>query len=155
MIKHATQIYKNLKIVSDKVRESLHNRGVVIPVENQDGSISLGKYQICKSRDFYQIKTHTGEIVQDGINLPQTAILVANGLALGKFTNYSLLALDRQYGYAAFEEALHTERAKKAASVDYDRSELLLTRSSINHNQKIKHRRCIEKSFEKLLGNDK
>ncbi len=155
MNKNASQIYKNLKIISEKVKDSLRNRGVAIPTENPDGSVTIGNYLICKTGGFYQIKTHTGQVVEDCINLPQTAIIVANGLALGKFTNQTALHLDQQYGYAVFEEELHKTRSEKTASLDYDRSELLLTRSGINHQKKLKYRRAIDKSFEKLLRIDK
>jgi hypothetical protein len=155
MIKHASQIYKNLKIVSEKVKESLRTRGLVIPTENADGSITLGSYLVCKSNGFYQIKTHSGNIVEDHINLPQTAIIVANGLALGKFTNCNILFLDQQYGYAVFEEELHNTHAERNHNLDNDRAELLLIRSRINHQQKLKYRDAINRSFEKLLQIDK
>lgn len=155
MIKHATLVYKNLKIVSDKVRETLRARGIVIPSENSDGSINIGNYLICKSNGVYQIKTCSGTIVEDCINLPQTAIIVANGLALGKFTNYDALFLDQKYGYAAFEEELHKSHATKNIDLDDDRAELLMIRSRINRQQKNKYRRAIDKSFEKLLRIDK
>lgn len=148
MIKNANQIYKKLKIISDEVRESLRARGIAIPLENTDGSITLGKYTVYKSDNFYQIKTHTGEVVIDQINLPHTAIIVANGLALGKFTNNTILSLDKNYGYAVFEEELHQKQALK--SKDPDWSEMMLEKSRIKQQQKNQYKQAIVKSFEKL-----
>ena len=150
MIKNANQIYKKLKIISEEVRESLKSRGIAIPIENNDGSITLGHYTITRFDEFYQIKSQSGDVIIEQINLPHTAIIVANGLSLGKFTNYAILSLDAQYGYAVFEEQLHKKIAANTKQSDPDWSELMLEKSKMKNFQKQQYKSVIVKSFEKL-----
>ena len=76
-------LYKKLKQVTFEVKSNLHRRGIAIPVKNDDGSISIGNYTVRKSKGQYQIFDFRNEVVVDKINLPQSAIILANGLALG------------------------------------------------------------------------
>ena len=56
---------------------------------------------------FYSILNYCNDVVVDYINLPQSAALLANRLALGKYMDDNILIADRSYGHALFEEELH------------------------------------------------
>ena len=57
-----------------------------------------------------------GETVVQNLNLPQTAIIVANTLALKKVLDKNIIDKDIEYGYAYFEHQLYkraVERSKE------------------------------------------
>jgi hypothetical protein len=145
-------LYGPLKIVSEEVKKDLRKRGIAIPVKNNDGSISLGHYTIVKRSQFYAIIDYSAEVIVDQINLPQTAAVIANDLALGKFIDNDLLAIDRNYGYEEFEELLHIKSAEKNIKKNIDRADVMITKSKINRYKKEQYKRDIVKSFEKLLN---
>lgn len=150
MKKNPEALYKQLKIVTSSVKQDLRLKGIVIPTKNANGSITVGNYTIVKKHAFYSIVNHSGNNVVDQINLPQTAALIANGLALGKPLDKSLLVVDQQYGYAEFEELLHAQIATQNLKRNFDRAELMLTKSLINRLKKEQHKKVIMKNFEKL-----
>jgi hypothetical protein len=145
-----SDVYKKLQIVSDQVKKELQQKGVAIPLRNNDGSITLGNYTIAKRNGFYAILDYSKEVVVDQINLPQTAAILANNLALGKWIDEKILRFDRHYGYAEFEETLHTRMAEKNLKKNVDRADMLFTKSKIKHAKKEDFKREIFKSFEKL-----
>jgi hypothetical protein len=144
------QLYKKLKQVTFEVKSNLLRRGIAIPVKNNDGSISIGNYTVKKSKGYYQITDFTKEVIVDKINLPQSAIILANGLALGKFIDKDLLSKDRHYGYAAFEEELHRQSAIRNLKKNIDRADLLYTKSAVNKSKKDNYKKDILGTFEKL-----
>jgi hypothetical protein len=134
-----------------EVNNSLRRRGVVIPVENTDGSVSIGRYAVIKTPDrFYSIIDYRGHLVADKINLPQTAAVLANGLALGRFLDAKLLQLDRQYGYALFEELLYQNTVKNSSKKSLETYEISMTKYLIAQRKKEQHKGEIIRSFEKL-----
>jgi hypothetical protein len=146
----SSNVYKKLQIVSDQVKKELQKKGVAIPVRNTDGSIALGNYTIAKRNGFYVILDYAKEVVVDQINLPQTAAILANNLALGKWIDEKILKCDRHYGYAEFEETLHIRMAEKNLKKNVDRADMLFTKGKIKHAKKEDFKREIIKSFEKL-----
>jgi hypothetical protein len=151
-MKHITEdLYKKITRISDQVRNELRLKGFVVPVEHRDGSISVGRYTIKKTSDnFYSIMDYKNEIVVSKINLPQTAAIVANGLALGKFLDKDIIQEDRYYGYALFEEELHTRTLQKGNKISLDKYGVSLSKYTRFKTKKELHRREIIKSFEKL-----
>lgn len=144
-------VYKKIEKLSDEVKLEFRKKGIVIPIKNYDGSISLGRYKIVKNKDsFYSILDYNGDVVVDKINLPQTAALLANNMALGKWPDDQLLRKDRTYGYALFEESLYKKHAQKNMSKNIDRAQVLLIKSSINKLKKDMCKQEILTSFEKL-----
>lgn len=146
----SSDIYRKLELLSDQVKGQLKKKGIVVPLKNDDESISLGHYTIVKRDNFYIILDYAGEVVVDKINLPQSAILIANNLALGKLLDNNTLNLDRCYGYAEFEEQLHLRMAEKNLKKDIDRADVLFAKSKVNHDKKVLAKHKIFKSFEKL-----
>lgn len=146
-------VYKTIKVIDKDVKTKLMRQGIVPPIKNKDGSISVGRFIIVKnSTGFYDIIDQTNEIIIDGINLPQSAALLANKLALGKFVDDIILTADRNYGHALFEETLQNKLAKKKLTKqDFDGAELLLTKASNAKNKKETNKQVIVRSFEKLI----
>ena len=102
------ELYTRIKKVSDKVRQNLLLKGVVVPIKNKNGTISIGHFTIVKENNgSFSILDYSNEIMVKHINLPQTAILVSNKLALGLYKDTELLEMDRKYGSADFEEELY------------------------------------------------
>jgi hypothetical protein len=144
-------LYKKIVKVSIAVRNDFRKKGLVIPVENLDGSVSLDNFTITKDSDgFYVILNSSGEAIVDQINLPQTAAVVANGLALGRFRDDDLIKTDKDYGYALFEEMLHERALRRSAKKPLEHFELMLTKCMISRAKKEHFKSDIVKSFEKL-----
>lgn len=137
-------LYEKIVSLSKEVKDNFRKKGVVIPVKNDDDSISLGPYTVIKDKHgFYQIYDYREEVIVERINLPQTAIMLANGLALGRFLDKKLLNKDQKYGYALFEETLHKNKTKK--NVDLHLAKLSSARAKREYYQ-----HDINTSFEKL-----
>jgi len=146
------ELYSKITKVTSAVRDEFRRKGLVIPVENKDGSITLDNFTIIRQRTgFYAILNRNKEIVVEQINLPQTAALLANGLALGKFLDDDLLAKDRNYGYALFDEILHEKAVQRSDKKPLDYFDLRLSKFMIAKAKKEHYRIDIVKSFEKLI----
>lgn len=144
-------LYRKIDRVTSEVRENFRRRGLVIPVENKDGSITLENFTIVRQgTGFYAILNRNGEAVVEQINLPQTAALLANGLALGRFLDNDLLVKDRNYGYALFDETLHERAVQRSTKKPLDYFDLRLSKCMIARAKKEQYKNDIVKSFEKL-----
>ena len=109
-----------------------------LTVKNKDGSYKI-------------ISQHGEEIVVD-INLPHTAALVANSLALGKWIDRDLIAIDQKYGHALFDETIHRKSAEtNLQRKNYDKAEIMLIKTDIAKHKKENYKRSIIFNFEKLL----
>lgn len=145
-------LYKKIVKVSTAVKAEFRRKGLVIPVENKDGSVTLDNFTISKdSQGFYVILNKHSEVVIDQINLPQTAAVVANGLALGKLLDDKLINLDKEYGYAVFDETLHERAVRRSNKKSLDYFDLMLTKCMIARAKKEHYKSDIVKSFEKLI----
>jgi|CryBogDrversion2_5_1035270.scaffolds.fasta_scaffold26586_1 hypothetical protein len=143
------KVYKKLEPLAKGIEKNLRNKGFVVPTENSDGTITVGRYTIQKKRSgFYKISNILGETIVDHINLPQTAALLANNLALGRWVDDRLLTQDRQYGYNLFEE----QQAKRIIEnhKDWDKVDVMHTKLDIVSRKKISAKQSIMFSFEKL-----
>lgn len=151
MTKSSEDIFKKIISFSDEVKKNLRKKGVVTPVTNQDGSIGIGAYSVIKNANgFYLVMGRGNEVVADQINLPQTAILLANTLALGKFLDKDLKQKDQMYGYALFEETLLKKIIDNESRVDLQQFDLTMTKYLIAKTKKEFYKHDIITSFEKL-----
>jgi len=145
-------LYKKIVKLSDAVKKDLLKKGVVVPVKNKNGSINVGSYKIVKTNEgYYNILSRAGDIIVNQINLPQTAAVVANGLALGKFKDDNLIDSDRRYGFALFDETLHARSLENSNKKPLEYFDLMLTKSLIAKAKKEKYKQDVIKSFEKLI----
>ena len=146
-------LYNKIVKLSDTVKFDLLKKGVVVPVKNKNGSINVGHFKIVKTDNgYYNILSRSGDIVVDQINLPQTAAVLANGLALGKFKDDSLLDSDRRYGFALFDETLHRRSLENSSKKSLEYFDLMLTKSLIAKAKKDRYKQAVIKSFEKLIN---
>jgi hypothetical protein len=147
------EIYQKVKQLSSNVKEQLRSQGIVVPTKTQDGLIRVGYYKIKKSKSgFYSILNHSDEAIIEFINLPQTAAILANKLALGKWVDEDVLLADRKYGHALFEEELHTTLAERnLKSNNLDRADVMFTKRNIAKYKKEQSKKTIANGFEKLM----
>lgn len=144
-------LYTNIVSIATTVKTALRKRGIVIPVANDDDTVSVGSYTILRDLDgFYSIIDYKHSDIAFGINLPQTAAILANSLALGKFLDTQLLQTDREYGYALFEESLQKRAAKSHIKKSLELYEIIMTKCLIATHKKELHRQVILNRFEKL-----
>lgn len=137
--------------MSRDVKQRLYKQGLVIPVKNKDGSIGFGAYKVLRdSSGYYTIVDYDNEVVVGQINLPQTALVVANGMALGRYRDTELINEDKGYGYADFEEQLYKRNMSKKDN-SLDKFDVSLGKYTIVHAKKKSHKAAIDKSFEKLI----
>ena len=142
--------YKKILKINKRVRGELQSKGLVVPVENNDGSISIGPYSIAKdSNGHYNILDHWNDVVVKGINLPQTAIIVANKMALSHNRDDKLLDIDRKYGYADFEETLYK---RNMPTTTYDRFDVYVSKYNQAHHKRKEYKNTITNSFQKLVN---
>lgn len=107
------KLYQKIQELAKKVKNDFRRKGVIIPTRNDKGTIRVGKYLIKrKENEFYAVVSVDGEVMADQLNLPQTAALIANQLALKQQFDKQLVERDREYGYACFEDQLYN-RAKE------------------------------------------
>ena len=148
-----SDVYDKIVGLAERIRLKLKKKGLIIPSNNKDGTVQLGEYTIIKNIEMYAIVDRHNKIIISDINLPQTAAILANDLALGKVIDSYLIDDDKDYGYALFEETLYKQILKKKLNnnlKNYDSYELILTRSLISKSKKEARKISINKSFEKL-----
>lgn len=140
------EIWDKIYSLSLNIKSNLKNKGFIVPIQNDDGTIKIGYYIIKKENNFYSVYDTSNYLIVDKLNLPQSAILIANGLALGKFLDKLILDLDKNYGYALFEEQLKYKSKIK----NYETYEIRHMKSEI---ARLKKQRCLNKinnQFNKL-----
>lgn len=145
-MKSKNSLYTKIVEISNEVKQSLRKKGLVVPVRNSDGTVTLGAYTIVKEEDGYAIRKSNGEIITRQINLPQTAVIVANNLALGKFIDSNLIDKDRHYGSALFEEEL-TKRVLSRTKNNVDKWDLMTTKCMIAQARKNYYKNQIVDTF--------
>lgn len=152
MLSTSDHIYNKFQNLAKTVKADLAKKGLAIPRKNGDGTISVERFKIVKgSTGLYSIVDSNNETIVNNINLPETAVLLANGLALGKWLDQELYNVDRDYGYKLFEEQLYKRNAVASLKQNkVDRADMLFTRSKIAHSKVESAKRTIQHSFEKL-----
>ena len=116
------QLYSKIKEIAQGVAADLKAKGLVVPTRSKSGTIKFGNYSIIKKNGFYSIIANSDINIVERINLPQTAILVANALALGKWADDKMINADQQYGFSSFEEDQCKQVSEAAAKKkDWDK----------------------------------
>jgi len=146
------QLFKRVEELAHDAKARFRAKGIILPVENLDKSVSIGEYRIVKNNGVFMIYDEDGQIVQNHINLPQTALIVANELALGyNGVSSSILIQDQEYGAGIFEDQYLKQVAQKLAKKqDWDRYDTVLTKQEIAHSKAIQAKQAIRIRFEKL-----
>lgn len=146
-------VYTKLKKIDKDVKIKLFANGAVVPVLYKNGSIGVGSFKIVKTKEgFYNILDKDQEVIIKQINLPQSAALLANKLALGKWIDTTIVNADRSYGHAAFEEELQTTLAKKKIKKkEIAAAEILYTKAKISKLKKDNFKKEILFDYEHML----
>ena len=145
-----SQIFEKLEKLAYNINNKFKDSGIVLPYI--DGDIVIGNYKISKSHEgFYCIKNMNNDVIFDRLNLPQTAILIANDLSLGKWLNQRLFNDDKNYGYCIFEKDLFQKNTRQAlAKKLWERAEFteFKYRQALKKSQELKKQ--IDQEFEKF-----
>lgn len=145
-----SDVYNKVQLINQNVKHNLEKKGLMVPKKNKDGTISVGKFVIIKENGFYSIKDYSGEIVFRKINLPQTAAVIANDLAVRHFVDTKILDYDRKYGHAVFEESNQNKLLNKN-SVNNEFKDVILCKIGISRSKKEYYRTAIDEGFKKLI----
>lgn len=116
-MKITDRVFWKIKELSVRIKTEFLKKGLAIPTKTLDGNVRVGRYVIGKqANEFYSVKTLDGETVVQNLNLPQSAVVIANTLALKKVLDKNIIEKDTEYGYAYFEHQLYkraVERTKE------------------------------------------
>jgi hypothetical protein len=145
-----TNIYLQIQELSYEVKEQLRKKGIVAPIKNKDGSVSIGRYKIVKGPVGYTVLDNRDEVVEQDLNLPQTAVLLANDLALGRFRDDRVVDQDRRYGYAVFEEELHTRKSRKK-KINLEYYDVSIAKAAEARSRKEYYKKDLVSKYEKLM----
>ena len=146
-----SDVYNQFQLVAKKVLTDLKTKGHVVPIKSNDGALKFESFAVIKnSKGLYSVKSRNITYFED-LNLPQTAAVVANDLALGKIIDSKIVNLDRDYGFKLFEEEVYRRAAKRSKN-DIDQIIFYNTRRQIAKTQKQAIKDRIMKSFKKLVA---
>lgn len=107
------KIYENIANLAKNTRDSFKNRGIALPTSDEQGNVKIGKFLITRTNDGqYKITDHLGQTFYKNINLPQTAVIVANALATEQRVDDKVLRHDQTYGTKMFDDLNYTRLSK-------------------------------------------
>jgi hypothetical protein len=150
MKKIPDRVYTKFEKVAKHVIGNLKKQGHVIPLQQSDGSIKFEKFTVFKNIQGLYSVVGADIIYQESLNLPQSAALIANDLALGKIQDTAIIELDRNYGFKLFEEQLYQQASKRKKNT-LDQIIFYETRAEHAKSQKDALKNRILKSFKKLI----
>jgi hypothetical protein len=113
MKKLPNNIFHKVETVAKTVLSDLKRKGHIVPIEQADGSLKFDNFTVRKQDQLYTVFDKRNQMIIDRINLPQTAALLASGLALGKILDTDLIKLDKEYGFKKFDEEVYYTAAKR------------------------------------------
>lgn len=153
-MKSINEIYKKIAELNNSVKLKLKINGFIVPIQLNDGSIKIDSYIIKKnSRGFFEIKNKKNNFLLENINLAQTAVIITNRLALGKWIDNDLIITDKNYGYAIFEEQVCVKMIKNSLkSKDYVKFDIMSDKIIKARNKKEYYKKLIVNDFQKLLN---
>lgn len=146
------QLFKKIEQLAEDVKKDFQSKGLIIPVKELDGSVKFNNYTIVRNKNgFYSIINSSDIIIVANINLPQSAIILANSLALGRGTDDKIINYDRQYGFNSFEEEQYKRvAAALAKKKEWDRMDTLIIKQNIARRRAEQAKDTVLKSFEKF-----
>jgi len=151
--KTSDEIFKDFSDLTKTVKKDLRKKGLVPASLNTDGSVRVGNFSIVKdSTGFYSIIDSNKTTIEKNINLPHTAAILANKLALGLWSDRDVLNADRRYGHLCFDETLYKQRYLKYRKKKlYDQAEIFIEKFNTARLRKQLLHTQIVQGFEKLL----
>jgi hypothetical protein len=151
MKKSTNDVFLKFEAVAKTVIDDLRSKGFIVPIEQEDGSLKFDNIIVEKTpRGTYSVRHDRNNFAYvEDLNLPQTAVLVANDLALGKIIDNRLIALDAEYGYKLFDQEVYLNAAKRKKNT-LDQIIFYQTRSEISKVKKQEIKNLILRAFKKL-----
>ena len=150
MIDLDPSLFIKVEKIAKTVIDSLKKKGYVVPSSLSNNRVNFDGYIVGRDREgFYYISNPRKDILIDKINLPQTAAVVANNLALGRNNIENLLDQDKYFGFRDFDTLIF-KRAMDRNTQDIDQFAYWQTRYNDAKYQAKSHRSTIVNSFEKL-----
>ena len=147
------KIYNTIVSLTEKAREDLKNCGVAVPIQDKNGKIKIGKYEIIRKGDGqYKVINDQYETVYDNLNLLQTAILVANSLATNQRINREVLRQDLVYGTKMFDDINYDRLSKTYLNQrKFKQSANMSIQSDYAADLANRARNAVLKTYEKLF----
>ncbi len=145
------ELLSRLQKLKEDVKNNLKQQGVVLPVKTAKG-IRLDNYEIRLEKSRYRIFNKWNEIEVDNINYLQTAVIIANNLALKKQTLDVILSEDMRAGAAEFDLKVFENRFQKSLKnhdvfgIQHYGVRMTETRRKYKH-----HYNAIENVYQRLL----
>jgi hypothetical protein len=146
------QVLQKLQSLKNTVKESLRKKGVIVPVKTKRG-LKLDDYEIILEESGYVVYDKYQEKIHKNLYFLQTAVLVANSLALRKDVRNEWLTDDRTAGVADFDMKLYetrvTSSVKKKDMFGIQHYQTRLTESKLKYKNYID---SLNNSYFKLLN---
>jgi hypothetical protein len=149
MIQNTQLIFTKLNALSDNLKGQLRKKGFIIPIKKSDGSIQISSYKIVKTENLFAVLDRYDNIIVKNINLPQSAILIANDLGLKKSSFQQILEKDCRYGQCSFDKL--NLKLVISKTKDHDRKEILREKIVTSNLLKEKYKQEILEGFINLL----
>lgn len=108
------QVLQKLQSLKNVVKKSLREKGVIVPVRTSRG-LKLDNYEIVLEDTGYVIYDKFQDKIYFNLYYLQTAVLLANALALGRTIKNEWIINDRTAGVADFD--MHLFETRYASSV--------------------------------------
>jgi hypothetical protein len=146
------ELYRKVQALAIEVKEDFRAKGIVLPTKGVNGIVKLGNYTVARTdKGFYSVLDARSNLVYSQINLPQTALLLANSLALGKWVDSKLLEHDKQYGFSSFETDNYNRLSKTfLQKEDWTRYDALLIKQEAAQERAEESKNFVLRLFEKL-----
>lgn len=146
------QLFNKVEDIARQVKQELRNKGYVVPVKEKDGAINLDGVKVRKVKDtFYSVYDKGNRLAVENLNSLQSAILLANRLALGKDLDDNIIEADRKYGFQSFKLEVAESRLKTAEKHS-ERWFYYETRRQVAKAQTKKYFDVIQTSYKKLAN---
>jgi hypothetical protein len=146
------QIFNKVEKIARAVKEELRTKGYVVPVKEKDGSINLDGVRVRKVKNtFYSIFDKRNRPIVENLNSMESAIVIANKIALGREIDDKLIEVDRKYGFHSFKLEIATSRLEKAAKYSESWFYYDMRRQTAQEQTK-KYKEVIQQSFKKLTS---
>lgn len=152
-VKVNNQVYEDIVKLTKNARDNFKSRGIALPTSDEQGNVKIGKFVIKRANNGqFTIIDHLGQTFYKNINLPQTAILVANCLATQHRVDDQVLKQDQRYGTKMFDDLNYTRLSKiYLKQRKFSQSVNMSIQSDYAADQANRARDAVMKTYKKLF----
>lgn len=146
-------ILQELSSLKKTIEQNLKKRGLVPAKKTKNGIARIGNFYIKKEETgLYSVLDSNNNIIAQDINLPHSAAVLANNLALGQWTNREILDLDRKYGHYTFDEQLtKVYYTKNYQNKNYNKADILNEKLKTASQKRVYYKNKILEGYNKLI----